>query len=121
MTPNLPNGKAEQSVSRQRAVATAAMVNRTHRIVRERAQAMAVRKKTLRSLWIPLALSGGLLAVFIFAAWSVLAEFETSGVEVMPDASQQMMVLLMWCVPVSAAVLAVVWFRRMNPKSGNGF
>ena len=96
----------------------------THRIVRERAASLQARKSKVRSLWIPLAISGSLLTMVCFAVWSVL---EQSGLEQndvvatgLPDASQQMFVFLMWCLPVSAAALAVVWYRLTSQSQDGG-
>ena len=103
--------------------ARAAMVNRTHRVVRERATAMQARKSVTRSLWIPLGVSAGLLAAVVFAILAVLEEEKLAPTELtttgLPDASQQIFVLLMWCVPLSLAALAVVLFRRSNSASNN--
>ena len=96
-------------------VASAALVNRTHRVVRERARNLQARKRTLRSLWIPLAVSGMLLAVLVIALWTAFEEYEASPVG-LPDTSQ-MLVLLMWSVPVTAMLLAVVWFRRSRTEN----
>jgi protein-S-isoprenylcysteine O-methyltransferase Ste14 len=101
------------------AMASATMVNRTHRVVRERARMMQARKSHARSLWIPLAISAGLLAVIFFAVWSVLDQYEVTPIG-LPDASQQMLVLMMWCLPLSVAILAIVWFRRASAKADNG-
>jgi hypothetical protein len=100
-----------QDSGMRRAVASAAMVNRTHRIVRERAVSMQARKSQVRSLWIPLAMSGSLLSLICFAVWSIFEQNDVTP-NGLPDASQQMFVFLMWCLPVTAAVLAVVWYRR---------
>lgn len=102
--------------SGQQTVAGAAMVNRTRRVVRERARILQVRKSRMRSLYIPLLVSAGLLAAVVFALWSVLEGYEAINTG-LPDASQQILVLLMWCLPVSAALLAAVWVRR----AGAGF
>ena len=92
-------------------MASAAIVNRTHRVVRERAKTIEARRKTFRSLWIPLTISGGLLVVLICAIWSILDQYELSPTG-LPDANQQMLVLMMWCLPISVVLLAVLWFRR---------
>ena len=108
----------------RRAVASAELVNRTRRVIRERARTMQAQKQQVRSLWIPLSISGAFLALVCFAVWSVLDANDSFANDVvsngMPDASQQMLVFLMWCLPVSAAVLAVVWFRRMKTDGGSG-
>ena len=101
---------------RLNAVASAAMVNRTHRVIRERAKSLQASKTQQRSLWVPLLVSGGLLAVLVCAVWSVLDQWEETSIG-LPDASQQMLVLMMWCLPVSAAILGVVWMRRTGAKA----
>jgi hypothetical protein len=102
-----------------RATASAQMVNRTHRVVQERARKIQARRSTMRSLWIPLAVSGGFLAVIVCAIWTILDEYELSPTG-LPDANQQMLVLLMWCLPVSALMLGVIWFRRGGNRADNG-
>jgi protein-S-isoprenylcysteine O-methyltransferase Ste14 len=101
-----------------RATASAAMVNRTHRVIRERAKTMQARRSKMRSLWIPLAVSGSLLAVLVSAIWSLLDQYELSPTG-LPDANQQMLVLMMWCLPVSALLLVVVWLRRGKADNGS--
>ena len=96
--------------------ASSAIVNRTHRIVRERAKMIEARKQTFRSLWIPLTVSGGLLVILVCAIWSILDQYELSPTG-LPDANQQMLVLMIWCLPISVVLLAVLWFRR----GSNGF
>ena len=99
--------------------ASAAMVNRTHRVIRQRAQSMQARRQTMRSLYIPLAVSAALLASVVFAIWTVLDEYDLAPTG-MPDASQQIFVLMMWCLPISLAVLAVVLFRRSALRGDTG-
>ena len=99
-------------------LAGSAMVNRTRRVVRERARTLQVRKSRLRSLYIPLMVSAGLLAAVVFAIWSVLEGYDTTSTG-LPDSGQQIMVLLMWCLPISAALLAVVWMRRAGSHFDN--
>jgi hypothetical protein len=96
--------------------ATAARVNRTHRVVRERARTIQARRSHVRSLYVPLAIFSALLLGICFAVWSVLDQYdlEPSGT---PTASYQMLVLLLWSVPVSAALMAVVWFRKSRLTS----
>lgn len=111
--------------SRQhRAVASSHLVNRTHRIVRERAASLQARRSRVRSLWIPLVVSGGLVSTICFAVWSVLEQNDITQNDVIsngiPDASTQMFVFLMWCLPVSAAVLAVVWYQLTNKTKDEG-
>ena len=91
------------------------MVNRTHRVVRERAKSMAARRSRFRSLWIPLAVCSSLLIIICTAVWTALDAYDVtpSGV---PDASNQFLVLCLWFLPVSMALLAVVLFQRARKR-----
>jgi hypothetical protein len=91
--------------------ASAAMVNRTHRVVKERAKNLQERRSRVRSLWIPLAVSCGMLPVIVSAIWTILEQDELVPTG-LPDANQQLLVLMMWCLPVSILLLSVVWLRR---------
>jgi hypothetical protein len=95
--------------------ARASVVNRTHRVVRERAKTMAAQRSLVRSLWIPLAVCSSLLVIICSAVWSILDGYEVtpSGV---PDASNQFLVLCLWFLPVSMALLAVVLFQRARKR-----
>ena len=98
------------------ATAKAAMVNRTHRVIRERAKVMQARRSKVRSLWIPMAVCSSMLVIFCSAIWSMLDDYEIvpNGV---PDSRYQIYVLLLWFFPVSASLLAMVWFRRSRNSS----
>jgi hypothetical protein len=100
----------------RRAMASAAIVNRTHRVVRQRAKTIQDRRMMMRSLWIPLTVCAGLFGAVLFAVWNVLEQYEIS-VDALPDLSQQMMVLMMWCLPLSLIVLTVVWLSRSGSKT----
>jgi len=98
-------------------MAQAALVNRTHRIVRERAKSQSDRRSRLRSLWIPLAVCSALLLIISSGVWTALAQNDLSPTGI-PDASDQMLVFLLWFFPVSASLLALVWFKRARTPSG---
>ncbi len=103
-----------------RAVAPAALVNRTHRVIRERALNLQARRKTLRTLAIPLVVSAGFLVAIVFAIWSALDEFDLQAAGISadaPDATPHIFVLLMWCLPITFAVLAVILFRRNRSEN----
>jgi hypothetical protein len=102
---------ARAVLSDRNAPARASVVNRTHRVVRERAKTMAARRSRVRSLWIPMAVCSSLLVIICTAVWSALDGYDVtpSGV---PDASNQFLVLCLWFFPVSMALLAVVLFQR---------
>ena len=112
-------GSAEAAEARIPEAARAVVVNRTHRIVRERAKTMQARRSLVRSLWLPLGICSGLLVVICLAIWNLLDQYELSPTGI-PDASQQMLVLLMWCLPLSGAVIALVWLRRNGNKANGG-
>ncbi len=103
--------KTEPGTAPFSTMASAAIVNRTHRVIRERAKSIEARKQAFRSLWIPLTISSGLLVVLICAIWSILDQYELTPTG-LPDANQQMLVLMMWCLPLSVVLLAVLWLRR---------
>ncbi len=98
--------------------ARAEVVNRTHRVVRERARTLAIRRQRGRTLWIPLAVCSVLLLIISAAVWNVFDQYEVSPTGI-PDASAQMLVLLLWFLPVSALLLVMVWFRRARISGGN--
>lgn len=86
-------------------------VNRTHRVVRERAKTLADRRSRMRSLWLPMLLLSTLLIVICIAVWTVLHDYDVAPSGTQAN-SYQSMVPLLWSIPVSVALLAVVWFRQ---------
>lgn len=96
--------------------AGARVVNRTRRVVRQQALDMQEQRKRSRSLWAPLGISSALLMVICYAVWRVLdaSELTPNGI---PDASDQMMILLLWSLPVTAVLLGLVWVRRGRGRS----
>jgi cytochrome bd-type quinol oxidase subunit 2 len=98
------------------APARASVVNRTHRIVRERAKTIATRRSKVRSLWIPMAVCSALLVIISSAVWSILDQYDVNA-NGLPDASNQFIVLLVWFLPVSMALLALVLFRRARKRA----
>ena len=95
--------------------ARATMVNRTHRVVRERAKQISARRSRARSLWVPLAVCASLLVILVTAVWSTFDQYELNPIGI-PDASDQFAVLLLWFLPVSGALLGMVWVRRTQTK-----
>lgn len=96
--------------------AKASTVNRTHRVVRERAKKMQAHRSRVRSLWIPLTICSALLLMICSAVWTVLDGYELTQIGV-PDSSDQFLVLFFWFFPVSMALLVMVWFRRARGRS----
>lgn len=90
--------------------ARASSVNRTHRVVRERARAMKADRSKRRGLVVPLILCSVLL-IFLYAAlWMMVDQYElVSGTNL--DGHRSFMVLL-WFLPVTTALIAMILFRR---------
>ncbi len=92
------------------------VVNRTRRVVREQALTMREQKSKSRSLWVPLTISSILMVVIGYAIWGMLDGYDLTPNGV-PDASDQLMILLLWSLPVTAAILGLVWFKRTRTRS----
>ncbi len=91
--------------------ARAAVVNRTHRVVRERALHLQERKQRSRDLWVPLAIVSILMIAICYAIWGMMDGYDLTPTGI-PDASDQLMILLLWSLPVTAVVLGMVWLKR---------
>ncbi len=100
--------------------ARAAVVNRTHRVIRERAVAMQARRRTVRDLVLPCLICSALLLLIAFAVWTVadegLAGLEGGlwhrVLELGGDAGSSVSILLVWFLPISVITAAVVLLRR---------
>ena len=97
--------------------ARAGVVNRTHRVVREQAMELREQRQRSRGLWVPLTIVSILMMVICYAIWGLLDGYNLvpNGV---PDASDQLMILLLWSLPVTAAVLGLVWMKRGRSRVG---
>jgi hypothetical protein len=100
--------------------ARAAIVNRTHRVVRERAAAMQARKRTSRDLIVPFAICSVVLILLVGALWSLVDEGGLTGwenlwkhvMEFGSDAGSSMSLILVWFLPLSVITAAIVLLRR---------
>lgn len=100
--------------------ARAAIVNRTHRVVRERALAMQMRKRTAQDLLVPCLICSAVLLLIATAAWTLaddgVASWEGSLwrriAELGGDAGSSVSILLVWFLPVSVVTAAAVMLRR---------
>ena len=112
--------------------ARAAVVNRTHRVVRERAQQMQRHRNTARSLILPLVICSVLLVLFSYAAWNVFSgaalglssvstELEEQAGKLLSNSTTDTggpgYVLFLWFLPVSAVALGSVMFRRSRGRT----
>jgi hypothetical protein len=100
------------------------VVNRTHRVVRQRAKVMQARRSHVRSLWVPLIVCSVLLILTCLAVWTGLYQYQAAeAAEAVQadvaalatnDANNQFLVVLLWFVPLSIAALGAIWFRRTH-------
>lgn len=110
--------------------ARASVVNRTHRVVRQRAKMMQARRSHVRGLMVPLTLCSILLILTAVAVWSGLYQYqaveaaEAVQADVVAlaasDANNHFLVMLLWFVPVSIAVLGAIVFRRLRGVADHG-
>ena len=96
--------------------ARSSVVNRTHRVVRQEALQLRSARQRSRSLWVPVAICSSLLLMGFYAAWSMFDFYDVSS-NGLPDASEQLLLMLLWCLPVTALVMIIVWVRRMRSGS----
>jgi hypothetical protein len=118
------NGSAEFSrtaLGNISAAAPSSVVNRTHRVIRERAKIMQQKRKRERSLMVPLIVCSALLILSVLAVWTGLYQYQTveAAEAVQADVASltatdnnHLLVILLWFVPVFVAVLTTVWVRR---------
>jgi len=97
--------------------ASARLVNRTHRVVRERARTMRANRNRMRSLLLPLFLCSSLMILVFSAFWLVLDQYELLASEPSSAHSHHLFLLLLWFVPASGALFAIVWFRRSRQNA----
>ena len=115
MSATMTDGKPEMSLN-----ARAAVVNRTHRIIRERALAMQSRKRSVRDLTGPFLICSTVLLLIGTAVWTLTDEGVTGWEEglwrrVMEfggDAGSTVSILLVWFLPLSVITAAAVMLRR---------
>ena len=103
------------------AAARGEVVNRTHRVVRHRARVIQERRDHVRNLVVPLVICSVLLLLICLGLWIGLDQYQAAEIEdvaslAATEASRHFLVVLLWFVPVSMAMLAVVWFRRASAR-----
>jgi hypothetical protein len=117
-------GEARTALGSVDTAARAGVVNRTHRVVRQRAQVIRARRSRVRGLMVPLILCSVLILLTAGAVWSGLYQYEAAEAAEMvqadvaalaaSDANNHFLVMLLWFVPVSIALLGTVLFRRVR-------
>lgn len=98
--------------------ARAQVVNRTHRIVREQALSMREQQSRRRSLWAPVLICSSMMLLICYAAWGMMDGYDLTPTGI-PDSSDQLMILLMWSLPVTAFVLVLVWISRGRNRASS--
>jgi hypothetical protein len=106
------------------------VVNRTHRVVRERAKVMKARRTHVRGLMAPLILCSVLLLLTVAAVWSGLYQYQAAEAAeavqadvaalAATDANNHFLVVLLWFVPVSMVLLGTILFRRSRSGVDRG-
>src|SRR5579875_3094780 len=91
--------------------ARAQVVNRTHRVVREKALEMREQRSIKRSLWAPVIISSSMLLIICYAVCGMMDGYDITPTGI-PDATDQLMILSLWSLPLTAFVLGLVWIRR---------
>jgi len=91
--------------------ARASVVNRTHRIIREQALQMRESRQRTRSLWVPVGIFSILLPIICYAVWAMMDGYDLTPNGV-PDASDQLFLLMLWSLPITVVLLGLAWFRR---------
>jgi len=97
--------------------ARAATVNRTHRVVREQALNLQEQKRKSRSLWVPLTIFSILMMGLCYAIWKVMSGYDLTPNGI-PDASDQLVLFLVWSLPLTAVILGLVWVKRGRTRIG---
>ncbi len=95
--------------------ARASVVNRTHRVIREQALEMREKRERRRSLWVPIAIFSILLPVIGWAVWFLMDAYDITPNGI-PDASDQLLLLMVWSLPLTIVLFGLVWFQRQRNK-----
>jgi len=109
------NGLPALDMGSLNVAARASLVNRTHRVVRERARQMSSRRDRIRSLMVPLGVCAAMVVILVTAVWTLFDEYELVPTGFL-DSRYQYMVLLLWFLPLSGVLLGMVWFTRLRGR-----
>ncbi|SFS07969.1 hypothetical protein SAMN05421771_1413 [Granulicella pectinivorans] len=97
----------------------ASVVNRTHRVVRERARVMQAQKSRNRSLWAPILVASSLIIMIVCACWFMFDEYEMLADNAL-DSKFHLPILLIWFLPVTGALLIVALLKRFKGSNLSG-
>jgi cytochrome bd-type quinol oxidase subunit 2 len=93
------------------------VVNRTHRVVRERARTLQAQRSRNRALLVPLLVASALVLIMVSAFWLMFDEYELTPATI-ADSRFHLPILLIWFLPVTCALLIIALLRRVNSRSG---
>jgi hypothetical protein len=113
-----PTPEELRAATRLSGAARAQVVNRTHRVVREQAMDLQEQKRRSRSLWAPLVICSSLLLAICYAVWGMLDGYDLTPTGI-PDASDQVLLLLLWSLPITAFLLGLVWIGRGRGRANH--
>ncbi len=94
----------------------ASVVNRTHRVVRERARVMQAQRSRNRSLWAPVLVASSLIIMIVCACWFMFDEYEMLADSAVEN-KFHLPILLIWFLPVTGALLIVALLKRFKGGS----
>ena len=97
-------------------VPRASVVNRTHRVVRERARTMQAQRSRNRALLVPLLIASSLVIILISAFWLMFDEYNLTPATI-ADSRFHLPILLIWFLPVTGALLIIALVRRLHSRS----
>jgi hypothetical protein len=85
---------------------------------------MQERRSHVRDLVVPLIICSVLLLFICLGLWIGLDQYQAAEIQdvaslAATEASRHFLVVLLWFVPVSMAMLAAVWFRRRGNARGS--
>jgi hypothetical protein len=67
-----------------------------------------------------MAVYASMIVILVTAVWTLLDQYDDLTPTGAPDSSYQYVVLLLWFLPATGALLAMVWFRRNQGKRSRG-
>ena len=115
------------------AAARAAIVNRTPRVVRERAMKLQQRKQSRRELVLPLLICSAVLLLVCYAGWVVASGpgFSVVGSEIEHEAGKlvtgqtmdtgsPLLLLLLWFLPITVVAVVVIYLHRKRSSRDRG-
>jgi hypothetical protein len=67
---------------------------------------------------VPLVFFSAVMLMICYGIWATLDSYDYASNGI-PDASDQMLLFVLWSLPVTALVVGLVWFKRGQGRSGS--